>query len=185
MKNILALGICLAAFNAYAQDSEDTMTQDMSEIAIETETRFVAIEEIDTEITTKQVTTEEVAAEQSPEEMTKDVAVEAQVEETFLVTTRDADGVEVQVEAKVITLAQTKKLFNTPEAAEFFATKGITSAEAFDSIVALLTQIQNKTIEVEGNTVALDGISLTINEHNYFIKSSEFITLENESDLQN
>lgn len=172
MKNILALGICLAAFNAYAQDSEDTMTQDMSEMAIETETRFVAIEEIDTQVTTKQVTTEEVA-------------VEAQVEETFQVTTRDADGVEVQVEAKVITLAQTKELFNTPEAAEFFATKGITSAEAFDSIVALLTQIQNKTIEVEGNTVALDGISLSINEHNYFIKSSEFMTLQNESDLQN
>ena len=171
MKNILALGICLAAFNAYAQDSEDTMTQDMSEMAIESETRFV--------------TTEEVATEQASEEMTKEVPVEAQIEETFQVTTRDADGVEVQVEAKVITLAQTKELFNTPEAAEFFATKGITSAEAFDSIVALLTQIQNKTIEIEGNTVAVDGISLSINEHNYFIKSSEFMTLHNDSDVQN
>ena len=217
MKNILALGICLAAFNAYAQDTQE-VAQDISTINCDEQTKTAIIEEAyEQELpTTLDLKTQEIAeevAEQATEEvvadaaeeivsettkealteMSEDLIVEQDAQETYTVTMKNNDGSEVNVQAQVITLAETKELFNSPEGVEFFASKGMTSAEAFDSIVAFLGQIQNKTIEIEGNVVPLDGISLVINDNNYFIKASEFLALngdyveiqEEESDLNN
>jgi hypothetical protein len=66
MKNIVALGICLAAFNVYAQDIDNRPNQEMSSITIDAQTRQVADE--------KMVTTESA------------------VQETYPVTMKNANG---------------------------------------------------------------------------------------------
>ncbi len=145
MKNLIAFGLCLAAFNAYSNDTECLENQ---------ETQTVVVDQATTEDT---LTPEATTLEHTENDVN-----------TTLPTT-----------PKLLTLDQMQELFNAPEFVEFFAVRGITSEEAFNQIVNILTDINNKTL-VDTNNPDIDGLLLTINDQSYFVKACEVTNFTNE-----
>jgi hypothetical protein len=149
MKNLIAFGLCLAAFNAYSNDTEFIENQ---------ETQTLLVDQAATEDT---VTPEATTLEYTENEAANDV-------NTTVATT-----------PKLLTLDQVKELFNAPEFVEFFTVRGFTSEEAFNQIVNVLTDINNKTL-VDDNNADIDGLLLTINDQSYFVKACEVTKFTNE-----
>ncbi len=90
--------------------------------------------------------------------------------------TNDQEAHKVQL----ITLIQAQELFHSEEGIEFFGLRGFTSNEAFNEVVNILGEIHNKRLMVDGTQVEADGLSLKINENTYFIKATEYMTINNE-----
>lgn len=145
MKNIIALGIFLAACNVYANDINN-----------DCQTRYNAYDE------------EMISQKESDAQETERV-----------VTMKNADGSEETLVVQTINLVETKEVFNSEEGIEFLATRNLTPDEAFDSIVTLLGQFQNKAMEFNGKLSPVEGVSFLIYDTAYFVKSSEFMTLQN------
>lgn len=75
------------------------------------------------------------------------------VSKTLPIIVKNIDGYEVEVDAIVITLDEAKKILTAEQAEEF---------------VAMFHEVNNK------ENIAIDGVSFTINDTTYFVKSSEF-----------
>jgi len=148
MKNLIALSLCLAAFNVYSNDTENTETQ---EVEITTTREFTAEAEA---ITLEEQTVEQVTT--APE--------------------HNLVHITTIVEPTIITLMQAQELFNSAEGIEFFASRGLTPSEAFDQVINLLHDIHSKIFTVDGNQVEVEGVSLIINNKTYLIKAYEELT---------
>ncbi len=94
---------------------------------------------------------------------------------SYTVTSASNKTSETATEPRIITLEQAQEIFNSPEAVEFLATKNLTADEAYNCMTNLLAQIQNQTIEIDGNRVPVEGVSFTINDTAYIVKSSEVV----------
>lgn len=157
MKKIIALGIFLAACNVYANDLENETNQEISMTTdADNQTRYNGYDEM-------------ISQEESTPQ-----------ENQNTVTLKNADGSEETIAVTTITLAQTKEVFNSEVGIEFLATRGLTPDEAYDSIVNLLGQIQNRTMELHGKISPIEGVSFAIYNTAYFVKASEFMTLQND-----
>ncbi len=150
MKNLIAFGLCLAAFNAYSNDTENAQTEQVTTITTETTREF------------------------NPE--TEAMTLEQAIEDTVTAPEHNLVHITTIVEPQIITLTQAEELFNSAEGIEFFAMRGLTPSEAFDVVINLLHDIANKIFTVDGNEVEVEGVSITMNDKNYFIKAYEELT---------
>ncbi|MDP3788370.1 MAG: hypothetical protein Q8Q60_03595 [Candidatus Chromulinivorax sp.] len=158
MKKIIALGIFLAACNVYANDIDNEFDQEESmTVADDCQTRQDAYEDM-------------TSQEESDDQETQCV-----------VTLKKADGSEETIAVQTINLVETKEVFNSETGVEFLATMNLTPDQAFDSIVTLLGQVQNRTMEINGTVSPIEGVSFAIYNTAYFIKSSEFMTVQSDS----
>ena len=148
MKNIVAFGLCLAAFNAYGNDTENTQTQEIATIFVD-----------------------EATQEYAPEN--EAVALEQTVEETATAPENNDERVTTDVQPQLLTLSQLQELFNSATMIEFLTARGFNSDEAFHQIVAMLHDINNNALIVDGDQADDQGVLLKINDETYFIKATE------------
>ncbi len=159
MKNIIALGIFLAACHVYGNDINNEFDNEFNQevsmtVADDCQTKYDNSEEM--------ISQEETDTQETPR----------------MVTVKNADGAEVTVPVTTLTLEQTNEVFNSKEGVEFLATMNLTPEQAFESIVNLLEQVQNRTMEINGKVSPIEGIAFAIYDTNYFVEASEFMTLQ-------